>query len=233
MKKRTKKYLTYAAVGTGSFVVGTAIFRAFKTPRPVLNIPSGLAWGNTVSPEFRAKVVQVGKDLSINPSFLMAVMRKESGINSHIHIIPVGRNSKGNVLYKRSYAIPIEPGTIGGGLIGFMRKTALGLGTTLEQLLALDGVDQLSYVEKFFANHQKSGVIGKNPSLWRLYMANFLPKFAPHADDPDFILSTKGHAVYDYNAAADKDGDGDIEVQEAMGGINKVLLAGFKKGRVF
>jgi len=219
---------------------GLAYWSSTSSPALPQSIhPTGLAWGATVSAEFRAKVMQVGRNLSIDPSYLMTIMRAESGISSHIHIIPIGRNARGGVIYKRSYAIPIEEGTIGGGLIGFMASTARGLGTTLGALLALDGPAQLDYVQEFYRRHQQSGVIGKNPSLWRLYMATFLPAFAKFADNPTYILAAKDSPVasmrkiYAYNSTADRDLDGDIEIQEAMAKIDGILRAGLKKGRVF
>lgn len=239
MRASTKRALWWVG---GAAAVGGVVYLASSSSAPQLPQsihPTGLAWGATVSAEFRAKVLQVGQALTIDPSYLMAIMRAESGLSSHIHIIPIGRNSAGHVIYKRSYAIPIEPGTIGGGLIGFMGSTARGLGIDLGDLLALDGPAQLDYVQKFYATHQKSGVIPRNPSLWRLYMATFLPAFAKYADIPGFVLAAKDSPVaklrkiYMYNASADRDHDGDIEVQEAMAKIDSILRGGLKKGRVF
>lgn len=229
MRKRTKKLLL---VGAGLLVGGGLIYAATRQKRPQLLEPVGLAFGKDVSPEFRARIVEVGQNVQINPSYLMTVMYKESGIKSHIHIIPVGRDANGNVIYKRSEHIPIEEGTIGGGLIGFMRKTAIGLGTDLGTLLALDGVDQLDYVEKFFYNHRKSGVIGPNPSLWQLYMSNFLPAYADHADEPNFVVAAKdsqnkkSRNIYEHNPNADRNKDRKITVAEAMAGIDAILKKG-------
>jgi hypothetical protein len=187
----------------------------------------------------RAAVISVGKALAIDPSYLMAVMRAESGINSHIHIIPAGLDANRNMTYKRSYNIPIEEGTIGGGLIGFMSSTAKGLGTNLADLLALSAPEQMQFVKLFFERHQKSGVLPRNPSLWRLYMATFLPAFAKYADDPDFVLAAKDspikrlRKIYIYNAAADRNKDGEITVGEAMAKIDKILRKGLQKGLVF
>lgn len=238
MKASTKRALLI--VGGVAVVGGVVYVVATSSPkRPASYHPTGLSWGATVSPEFRARVMEIGKELAIDPSFLMAIMRAESGINPHIHIIPVGKNAKGGVIYKRSFEIPIEEGTIGGGLIGFMKGTAKSLGLELGQLLALDGVNQLEYVRRFYANHQKSGVLPRNPSLWRLYMSTFYPAKAHLADEPEAILFdsqsgvAKERKAYFYNSTADRDQDGDISIAEAMAKIDGIMRAGLKKGRVF
>lgn len=239
LTRRTKKALLLVG---GVALAGGVVYLATSSSSPALPQsihPTGLSWGATVSAEMRAAVLSAGQDLAIDPSYLMAVMRAESGINSHIHIIPAGLDANGNMTYKRSYNIPIEEGTIGGGLIGFMSSTARGLGTNLANLLALGNPEQMQFVKLFFSNHQKSGVLPRNPSLWRLYMSTFLPAFAHHADDPSFVLAAKDspikklRKIYVYNAAADRDKDGEITVGEAMAKIDKILIKGLQKGLVF
>lgn len=236
MKKRTKQIL----VGLGAVAaVGTLVYVASTPARPQSLLPTKLAWGAKFSPEERAKILAIGQRLQINPSILTSIMTAESGRNAHIHIIPVGKDKDGNTIYQRSEHIPIEPGTIGGGLIGFMRRTAEGMGTTLGELLALERFDQLDWVEKFYQLHRNSGVLPANPSLWRAYMATFLPKYAHEADNPEFILAAKDspikmmRKIYIANAAADRNKDGEITVGEAMARIDGILRKGLKEGNVF
>jgi len=238
MKKSTRTKLLWGLAGVAA-VTTVVIVASSGSSGPVNLLPTRLAWGAKFTPEERAKILSMGERLQINPSILTSIMTAESGRNAHIHIIPIGKDAQGNTIYQRSEHIPIEPGTIGGGLIGFMRKTALGLGTTLEQLLALERLDQLDYVEKFFANWRAAGVIPPNPSLWRVYMATFLPAFAHHADEPDFVLAAadspikKLKKIYIANAAADRNKDGEITVGEAMARIDGILRKGLKEGNVF
>lgn len=237
MNRRTKQALIAAGVVVG---VGVVYYVATMPPqRPASYHPTGLSWGATVSAEFRARIIEIGKMLGIDPSYLMAIMKAESGINPHIHIIPVAQSPSGAIIYKRSYAIPIEPGTIGGGFIGFMGPTARGMGIELGELLALDAVSQLDYVYKFYAGHQRSGVLPRNPSLWRLYMSTFYPAKAYLSDEPEAILFDsksgvgKERKAYFYNTAADRDHDGDISISEAMAKIDGIMRAGLTKGHVF
>lgn len=215
----------------GAGVLGYSAYESFATP---FVPPVGLAWGQKLTNEERAKTIQVGKNLQIDPSYLTAIMRAESGINSHIHITPNGHDSRGGVLYKRS-SDPNDPEidkAIGGGLIGFMRPTAKGLGTDLPTLLKMDISDQLDYVERFYANHRKSGVIPPNPSLWRVYMATFYPAKAHLADKPNAVLFDSQSPLagerkaYFGNIGTDKDHNGVTTIGEAMNKIEGIYRAG-------
>lgn len=97
------------------------------------------------------------------------------------------------------------------GLIQFMPATAKRLGTTTSALRSMSAVQQLVYVEKFYANAK--GVT--DPGT--LYMLTFLPAYARRGDsfvlgekDSSEVLDgglTKG-AVYAGNYGFDSDKDG-------------------------
>jgi hypothetical protein len=117
--------------------------------KPTTSLP--LAWGAKVSPAFRDKVRAISGRLGCDPSDLMACMAWESG---------------------RSFSPSVKnmAGSGATGLIQFMPKTAIGLGTTTANLATLSAEQQLDYVEKYFQPFK-----GKLNSLADLYMAILWP----------------------------------------------------------
>lgn len=107
-----------------------------------------LVYENRVSKDFISKVKEVSNRLSINPNWLMQVMKSESGLS------------------------PSRQNPIGGatGLIQFMPSTAANLGTTTWQLKQMTGVQQLEYVYKYFKPFK-----GKIRSYYDLYLVTFFP----------------------------------------------------------
>ncbi|MCF7847052.1 MAG: lytic transglycosylase domain-containing protein [Candidatus Gracilibacteria bacterium] len=114
--------------------------------------------------EFSQKLDEICKNLGIQREHLVLVMQKESGIN------PQARNPNGGAT----------------GLIQFMPRTAEGLGTTVDALRIMSGVEQLEYVEKYYAAYA-----GKLNSVADLYMATFYP-YALNKSDDYIIGSEKG-----------------------------------------
>ncbi len=128
---------------------------------------------------FRAELVRTADRLDMNPSFIGVVMSLESGFN------PQARN----------------PSSKATGLIQFMPETARRLGTTVDALLRMTDVQQLSFVEKFYSRYA-----GKLSDPGQYYMATFLPKHV--GAPPDRILSSAGEAIYDQNKGLDRNRDG-------------------------
>lgn len=96
--------------------------------------------------------------------------------------------------------------------LGFM--PAAGPRARAEAFTKLHVGDQLPYVRRYFLPHK-----GKLTNRVAWYMATFLPAYLAHADEPDFVLATKGApgfsgAVYTANAGFDADGDKKIVVNE-------------------
>src|SRR5690606_13319282 len=110
-----------------------------------------LAWGNRVSAEFLAKVEAIASRLSVDPNHLMAIMAFESG---------------------RTFSPSIKnmAGSGATGLIQFMPRTAIGLGTSVEQLAGMTAVKQLDWVEKYFQPYR-----GRMKTLSDIYMAVLWP----------------------------------------------------------
>jgi hypothetical protein len=84
-------------------------------------------FGRDVANEFKSKVIEVGKDLSIDPNYIMACMALETG-------------EKFNTSTK-------NPNSTATGLIQFMSATAKDLGTTTTRLAAMTHVEQMDYVK--------------------------------------------------------------------------------------
>ena len=131
-------------------------------------------------PNFNAKLEKIAKELGISSGDLMAIIKTESGGR------PTARNR------------------IAGGLIGFTERTARGLGTTLDDILKMDAVEQLDYVYKFYR------MVGVQPGMDRgdIYMLTFLPAYVNASDST--VLGQKGagelgntglskHAIWDQN----------------------------------
>src|ERR1043166_3002928 len=89
-----------------------------------------IAWGRRVSPDFKAKVIAICGRLGCDASHLMSAMAFETG-----------ERLTSSVRNKASRAT---------GLIQFMPKTAVGLGTTIDELAAMSEIDQLDVVEEYF-----------------------------------------------------------------------------------
>ena len=77
---------------------------------------------------FVSKLVEISKKLRVNPNWLMLVFWKESKINPKA----------------------VNEDTQASGLIQFIPKTAKGLGTSVQAIQQMSGVEQLDYVYKYF-----------------------------------------------------------------------------------
>jgi hypothetical protein len=141
-------------------------------------------------PDFKKKVEKFASALGVRSADLMAIFKQESGVN------PAAVN-----------------GTSGAtGLIQFMPKTAIALGTTTDALKQMDGVQQLDYVYKYF---KMTGV--GNGDLGDLYMAVFMPKYVGYPNET--VLGQNGAPgfsgkVYAQNKGLDRNRDGAITVAD-------------------
>lgn len=133
---------------------------------------------------FFARVLQVADTLGLNPNWLMLVMFMESRLN-HQAVNPKGGAT---------------------GLIQFMPKTALALGTTTTELLRMSNVAQLDYVQKYFWPY-RSYING----FTDLYLITFYPA-ALMLKKPDSWNFPK--LVYEFNRGLDRNGDGTVNLGE-------------------
>lgn len=148
-------------------------------------------------PDFKKKVEKISSLLGIPSNNLMAIMKQESGVD------PQARN-------KTSGAT---------GLIQFMPKTAIALGTTTDELYNMDGVQQLDYVYKYF---KMTGV--GDGSLGELYTAVFMPKYVGYPKDT--VLGQRGAAgfsgkVYAQNSGLDRNRDGVITKADIENSVSR------------
>lgn len=135
-------------------------------------------------PEFLQKVRDISGRLGIRPEWLLSVMQNESGMN------PAQRNLGGGAAM---------------GLIQFMPDTARALGTTTDALSRMTAVQQLDFVERFFAPNA-----GRFQSGADLYLNAFWPAAMGRGDD----YNIGGADVARQNRGFDLDRNGQITVGE-------------------
>lgn len=158
-----------------------------------------LAWGASVGPTFRARVVAISARIGFDPSWLMACMAFETGRTFD----PAKRNSSSSAT----------------GLIQFMRATAIGLGTTVEALANMSDVEQLDYVEKYFLPYA-----GRLHTLSDVYMAILWPKAIGVPDSA--VIFPAGSQEYLANRGLDVDHDGAVTKGEAAAFVARALAEG-------
>ena len=141
--------------------------------------------------EFLKAVNDTATFLGVKPEWLMFVMWFETAhtLNPHIQ----------NGITKAT------------GLIQFMPSTAKALGTSIDELMKMTNVEQMTYVKKYL-----SPAKGKCRSFVDLYCQIFWPKAV---GKPDTFVITQD-IVAKQNPIFDQNKDGDIAKYE----IRKVLL---------
>lgn len=105
---------------------------------------------------FVDRVHQIAQRIGARPEWLFAVMQNESGMD------PRAVNPNGGAT----------------GLIQFMPATARGLGTTTAQLREMSAMQQLDYVERYYAPYA-----GRIRSGADMYLATFYPAAMGRGDD--------------------------------------------------
>ncbi len=151
------------------------------------------------SQAFRDKVIAIAAEIGVDPNFLMAVMSFESGASFN----PAKKNLAGS-------------GAV--GLIQFMPKTAIGLGTTTAALALMTPEGQLDFVRKYFLPFK-----GKLKTLEDTYMAVLMPSGV--GKGPGHVLFKAGTIAYKQNKGLDGNGDGVITVAEAAAKVRERLGA--------
>jgi len=136
---------------------------------------------------FEKKVREIAYKLGIDVSWLMLTMDIESGLNSK------AVNSTTNAT----------------GLIQFLPSTALGLGTSVDELKSMTNVEQLDYVYKYLKDYK-----GDMRTYQDVYLAVFYP--AAIGKPSEFTFPK---VVATYNSAFDLNKDGYLTISE----LNKWL----------
>lgn len=142
---------------------------------------------------FEQKVRTLAVKLSINPDWLMATMMLESSLN------PQAVNRTTNAT----------------GLIQFMPNTATALGTSVQQLYAMDGLQQLDYVYAYLKPYA-----GTMESLADVYFAVFFPAAIGKPDDWTLHTSKlSAGLIARQNSGYDLNRDGVLTVGEVRTAI--------------
>lgn len=151
------------------------------------------------SDAFLQEVVRLSARQNLDPGWLLAVMARETAGTFD----PAIRNPKGSAT----------------GLIQFTRQTARSLGTTVEALAAMSQVEQLVYVERFFAPHAKRNLNRMRP------VDTYLAVFAPaHIGKPlSSVVYASPSKEYTANAGLDYDKTNAIEVSDVAFAIEGEL----------
>lgn len=147
---------------------------------------------------FRSALAEMSIGLGLDPSYIAACMKIETGGT----FSPSIRN----------------PFTRAVGLIQFMPSTAAALGTSTDALSSMSATGQLAYVEKFFrpyARRIRSWVPGD------YYLAVFMPAYI--GKDPGTVLFSAGEAGYAQNVGLDRDADGTITVGDVTRTVDGVV----------
>lgn len=112
------------------------------------------------------------------------------------------------------------------GLIQFMSRTAIALGTTTAQLQRMTAIEQLRFVERYFKPYAS-----RIQSLTDMYMAILLPTYIGKPDtDVMFSDPTIG---YRQNSALDYNSDSKITKGEVAQRIVNMYNSGLKEGNVW
>lgn len=189
--------LTQAEVDAGNILINDV------RSAPVAAIEP-LAWGAKVSPAFRDKVRMISLRLGCDPNDLMPCMAWESGRSFD----PAKKNMAGSGAT---------------GLIQFMEATAKGMGTTTAALSAMTAVQQLDWVERYFAPYK-----GRLTSLADLYMAILWPKAV--GKPMEYVLwdAKSRPTTYRQNAGLDGNRDGVITKAECSAKLYSMKAEGMR-----
>lgn len=162
-----------------------------------------IAWGKKVGGPFKNRVIAISSGLGCDPSHLMSAMAFETGES----FSPSIRNKKSNAT----------------GLIQFMPKTAVSLGTTIDALAQMTAVDQLDFVEKYLKPFKN-----KMQTLSDVYMTILFP--AAVGKPEAHVLFAAPSKAYEQNKGLDANKDGAVTKGEAAAKVQVKLTKGLGEG---
>jgi len=151
------------------------------------------------NPDFKEGISRLATKYNIPPNALMAVMDFETGGSFD----------------------PAEPNQAGSGAIGliqFLPKTARSLGTTTAELAQMSKIEQLVYVDKYFAQF---GDRLSGGNVDDIYMAVLWPKAIGKPDG--YVLFRRGTKAYGQNSGLDHNEDGTISKYEAATKVRRTF----------
>ncbi|GAB3970851.1 hypothetical protein GCM10028806_19640 [Spirosoma terrae] len=171
--------------------------------------PQTLVYSELVPATYRAafvsEVVTVATRLQVKPDWLMIVIRFETA-----------GTFRANVRNPYSGSV---------GLIQFIPTTATRLGTTPGKLSAMSAVEQLAYVEKYFAPYK-----GRMRDVYDVYLVVFAPAFLGKPDS-QVLYRANGKTPldrrrYNLNKVLDVNRDGLITIRDVKQQISRFVPAG-------
>ena len=151
-------------------------------------------YADLVGDAFAEKTERIANRLGIDPDYLMAIMHFETGGT-----------------FSASVSHPQSSAT---GLIQFLRGTARDLGTSVEALAQMTELEQLEYVERYFAPYAD-----RIKTLEDAYMAVFWPRAIGRR--PQYVLFSKKSAAYAANRYLDRERKGFITKKDAAQNVRR------------
>lgn len=167
-----------------------------------------IAWGKLVSQEFKDKVQWIVDQLG---------MPQEGGADNMMSCMAWESNGTFSPKVKNM------AGSGATGLIQFMPKTAIGLGTTVAALAAMTAVEQLDYVYKYFLPFR-----GKLNNLSDVYMAILYPIAVGKPENYVLFDRDTKPIAYRQNGGLDFNRNGQITKHEAAAKVYAKLAEGAK-----
>lgn len=158
-----------------------------------------IAWGKKIGGAFKAKVIEISAGLGCDPSHLTSAMAFETGES----FSPSKRNTKSGAT----------------GLIQFMPRTAVALGTTTDELAAMTAIDQLDFVQKYLRPFKN-----KMNTVSDVYMTILFPVAVGKPEA--FVLFKKPSKQYEQNKGLDANKDGEVTKGEAAARVSAMLVKG-------
>ncbi|MCC6744597.1 MAG: hypothetical protein IT175_12125 [Acidobacteria bacterium] len=152
---------------------------------------AGIRGIENTTAEFRTKLAALAGRIGARPRDLASVMAFETGGTF-------------------SPSVVNKAGSKATGLIQFMPKTARALGTSVKALAGMTAIEQLYYVEKYFAPYRRRGLSTEHD----LYMAVLYPMAIGKGES--YGLFTRGTKAYRQNGGLDRDRDGVVTAGEAV-----------------
>ncbi|ELQ5983853.1 hypothetical protein R2207_004207 [Cronobacter sakazakii] len=143
---------------------------------------------------FRTKLLEVSRELNIDPNYIMACIALETG---------------------KTFRTDIKnPGSSATGLIQFMDDTAKDLGTSTRKLRLMNHVEQMEYVKKYFKMQADNvGVPTEKWTLEDVYYSIFRPKTILLGPN-DIVYERSDGDYYSKNLYHDRNSDGKITKNE-------------------
>ena len=159
------------------------------------------AYTTDLSDGFFVKLWALCGELECSPLDLLGCWYSESGLHAAAH------NHSGDA----------------SGIFQVMPSIAHGLGwdatdADLSRYRDLTAEEQLAWAQRYYAPHR-----GRLETAAACYVANFLPAFLPHADEPGYVLASTElrSTIYWANRAFDKANKGAITVGDLSAAIDR------------